>query len=991
MARKLYSANNEFMFRIPTSEYIEIDKEEDFSKICRNKEFREKIRVASPALIEAADRYFIDGEKLSEKKEKNLYSSLKKYYMRSIERTTPFGLFAGIGVGRFGKETIISDENMFYVKSVNIDMGWLWEYIVELEKKYSKELSFKWNDACIDDGNRNTLLYTTTQDIEEISVRRTQVLEIIEKKCQSFVEYKKIVAAVQEVYTDTSSQVIEEYVDNLIDNQILISELRPPILHKNQLGWIIEKIKKVDTNIAEALIDLDNKCREYEGTKIGDGEEIYSDIIEYMKGIHHSKYYIQVDTNVNGADIQLEYDVKRNIEKLSEDLVKLSSVSQKQKEYMDRYRDKFIEKYGFERKVPLTEMIDTVTGIGAPVGYTCPSNDFFENNSSSLEIDNDIRNYFINKYEEAIRNNTNIQIKMDDLIDKISESDKKDMPASFEMYFKLKKVDDKIKVIMSENGGSFYAGKTFGRFALNNPDISETLFQINKKEKELQNGRKSCEISFLPNRMRNGNVMRCPTARDMVLSAYVGEEKDKESIGLKDILIGATEKRFYAIDARTGEEITFGMNNMYNILLQPNVYRFLLEIAGDGEVYWSEFPWRYVYQYFKHIPQIELDGIVLSEEQWFVSSSDFEEFSEYKEKMGIPDMVYLTEDDNRILLNLNQKISLQILMDEIKKKKGQSVLLERKEEGEEINFGGSKHSTEIVVPIFRNQIKESVTPSAVSNITSKETRVFLPFDKCIYFKLYCKHERETELISMEINSFSRQLEERYGIKHFFMRYIDTKPHIRLRFFGDQLYAAMPEMMEWINQLQEKNIIGEMSINQYEREVERYGGTDLINYAENLFIDDSRVVEVLLLMKRIKKTSLDLEYLTILSVLDYLDELFDDYKEMLEFCEDYYHSNKYIGEFREKKESLLALFNARKSDDYKELLEIMSYRRNALKEYKNIILKDKDKRTREGIYASVLHLHCNRMLGINRELESKVMSFVEGIIYAQKHFVELKGA
>ena len=202
---------------------------------------------------------------------------------------------------------------------------------------------------------------------------------------------------------------------------------------------------------------------------------------------------------------------------------------------------------------------------------------------------------------------------------------------------------------------------------------------------------------------------------------------------------------------------------------------------------------------------------------------------------------------------------------------------------------------------------------------------------------------------------------------------------------------MPEMMEWINQLQEKNIIGEMSINQYEREVERYGGTDLINYAENLFIDDSRVVEVLLLMKRIKKTSLDLEYLTILSVLDYLDELFDDYKEMLEFCEDYYHSNKYIGEFREKKESLLALFNARKSDDYKELLEIMSYRRNALKEYKNIILKDKDKRTREGIYASVLHLHCNRMLGINRELESKVMSFVEGIIYAQKHFVELKGA
>ena len=43
-----------------------------------------------------------------------------------------------------------------------------------------------------------------------------------------------------------------------------------------------------------------------------------------------------------------------------------------------------------------------------------------------------------------------------------------------------------------------------------------------------------------------------------------------------------------------------------------------------------------------------------------------------------------------------------------------------------------------------------------------------------------------------------------------------------------------------------------------------------------------------------------------------------------------------------------------------------------------------------IVASVLHLHCNRLLGTNRDLEKKVMTLAESVLYAKKYVLGKKG-
>lgn len=1014
MAKKMYGANQDFMFRTPTAPYVGgALTEEELLNICRDEVFREKLLVASPSLLHMIDIYLKEAEVLSEKKKKEMFCSIEKYYRRSIERTTPFGLFAGVGSGSFAEKSRFDNKQQNFKKSVHPDAGWLWEYIAKLEQTYYKELSFKWNTVCIADGNRNLLLYTTTQDIEEISVRRTTVMDIVEEVCGEYTAFTEIVNRVQESYPEVETKVITLYVFDLIQKQILVSDLRPAISDKNPLDMLIKKVKDIDESIADALNHVKSMCEAYEQTAIGEGEQEYLQIVNSMKELHQSKYYLQVDTNIHGLEMTLDYSVKEQLEQLAEVLVILSTASQKQKEALNWYRDKFVEKYGLNRLVPLTEMLDTAIGIGAPIGYMTPKNDFFESSGSTVEIDKDVRNYFLREYERAIKGQTSIKIDIGELGKYLTFPNNAEAPTSFELYMKIRVEKGKLRLYMSGNGGASCAGKTFGRFALKNQNFARILTELNEKEKAVRGNVKTCEISYLPARLRNGNVMRCPSGRDMLLSAYVGADNSKEKLCQEDILIGVENERFYAVDRRTKERIVFGMNNMYNLLLQPNIYRFLLEIANEGEINCFDLPWKYIYQYFKHIPRIEMGDIVLAQEQWFVSANDLklfdsgckeedfrQSFEQYRRENMLPEEVYLVEEDNRILLNLNSSISLRILWDEIKKKKGSSVLLEGKEDGEDLHYGEDSYATEIVVPIFRAVNSRNRHIPSGSSEAERNAHIALPYDNWLYFKLYCKHERETELIALELKAFAEKLHKEMGIEHFFMRYMDSKPHVRLRFYGSPqiLHKATPDIMNWISELEKKQIIGEMSINQYEREIERYGGYHLISDAEALFRTDSVIVENILYKIRMRQTELSVEEVTILSVIKYLEAFYDDFSQWLDFCTAYYHTNQYLSEFREHKDRYLNLFDMEngwcgfgEAADRKELLEWLDKRKQVIGAYRvHMESENLPQAVKDDIVASVLHLHCNRMLGTNREDERKIMSFVESLLYAKKHLYKKRG-
>lgn len=1012
--KNLFYSIGEFMYRRPTINNKIMNYSEDEIKwACSDPVFREKVSIASPALVDMMDLYIKDPKQLSEKKLIGLNISVMKYLIRSRTRTTPFGLFAGVGTGKFSETKKFTKLETKNHKKASIDSEWLFGLINTIEKQHAERLEFRLNDACYVKGNRAILVYSTEKDTEEISVRYTKVFETLYNHVQKFEKYERIVDLLCCKYSDTPIEKIKSYISELITKGFLISKLRPSFNNHDPLMYFIEECKKAKlTNISEKVIEIKKLCQVYEKTCIGDGVIQYQEIITKMKELFKCSSYLQVDTVIKKGDFQLEQNMSNEICELASFFVYVSNNIKNQKGYLEHYKNRFIEKYGVDREVPLLEMMDSNIGIGAPSSYIKPKNDYYEEYKISDNYNIDLKNYFMDKYETALIHNTDINLDID-IIHKITDCTVKEdeIPISLELYFTLKEKDGNTHLYLSPNCGSFVAGKTFGRFSVLSDEFAQLLYKLNSEERKIRDKHvELCEINFLPSAIRSGNIVRTLSFRDKEIAIFTNGNKNvKDRVQLKDIYIGIFNEKFYAIDKRSGKQIIFESNNMYNPVLNPNILRFLQDISDDGKRAWSEFPWSFIYAGFRHIPAIKFKDIVIENEKWKfnwqeigLDKNNFEEFKEKFEKLiskrNVPKQIYIVDADNRIKLDLTSEISMRIVYDELKKHKDRDLTFEKVEDGEDITYDdGQSYMTEIVVPLFKkNEEKISTLPPLRMSFLRKE-HIVLPFDGWLYLKLYCNHNREDELLAFYIMDFCDFLKNKYGIDHFYIRYADPKPHIRLRLHAPQdlLLKIYPEIANWYSELFSNQIVGDMNISVYDREIERYGGLSLMQIAEKIFCEDSYIVESILRLKRLGKLTMTVEEIAIISIIMYVIRFYDNYDKQLNFLSVNYHSSEFMNEFRKKKENLLSMCDFENSwksltakEDGKILYEILNRRNSIVDLYcETISQQNSDQLFKNDIVASVIHLHCNRLIGTNRELERKLMAFAESILYAKKYIMQ----
>lgn len=1012
--KSLFYDIEQFMYRRPTDDNKKMNfSEDEINQVCGDSVFREKVSIASQSLLDMMNIYMKKPDQLSGKKLIGLHISIMKYLIRSRTRTTPFGLFSGVGIGKFSESEKFPKLETKYAKKVNIDSEWLFGVISYIEKLYAENLEFRLNDACYIKGNRVILIYSTEKDAEEISIRFTKVFQVLCDYVKDYKDYKKIVDIIHYEYPDTSVEKIKSYIDELISKGFLISKLRPSFNNPNPLIYLIEQCNVAALpNISKKIIEIKNLCQEYIQTDIGEGSSKYYEIIDRMKELYKCSSYLQIDTVIENGNFQLKQDISGKIGELASFFVYISNNIKSQNGYLEHYKSKFIEKYGMEREIPLLEMIDSSNGIGAPSPYLKPKNDFYDEYNIKDNYNYDLKNYFMTEYEKALKNNSDINIDMD-IIQKITDCTVEDeeIPISLELYFILKQKDGKINLYLSPNCGSFGAGKTFGRFSVLSSEFAKLLKKCNFEERKIRDKNvEMCEISFLPSPIRNGNVVRTLSFREKEMAVFTNGNKDiKDRISLNDIYIGVFNGKFYARNKKNDKQITFEANNMYNPMLSPNVFRFIQDISCDGKRAWSEFPWNYIYASLRHVPAIKFKDIVIQNERWKINSQEVglndngfigfkERFVKLVIKYNIPSDIYIVDTDNRIKLDLTKELSMRIIYDELKKHKDRDLIFEKVEDGEDIIYDdGLSYMTEIVVPIFRKNKEEIsiIPPSRIS--VFREEHIILPFDNWLYLKLYCNQNREEELIAFYIMDFCEELKKKYGIEYFYMRYADPKPHIRLRLHASKslLLQVYPQIMNWNSELFSDQVIGDISISVYEREVERYGGLTLMEVAEKLFFEDSYIVESILRLKRLGKLTLTLEEIAIISIIMYVSRFYKEFDQQLNFLLVNYHSSDFMSEFKKKKENLLKVCNFEKGwdnlierEDGKIIYELLIRRNQLIDLYREGIEKtNSDQLFKNDIVASVIHLHCNRLIGTNRELERKLMAFAESILYAKRYMMK----
>ncbi|HEY9867996.1 MAG TPA: thiopeptide-type bacteriocin biosynthesis protein, partial [Candidatus Obscuribacterales bacterium] len=369
---------------------------------------------------------------------------------------------------------------------------------------------------------------------------------------------------------------------------------------------------------------------------------------------------------------------------------------------------------------------------------------------------------------------------------------------------------------------------------------------------------------------------------------------------------------------------------------------------------------------------------------------------QWRRDWNVPRLVYLCRSDNRLLLDLDSPRHLDLLVEELRHQTAdQSIVIQEAmalEEQAWIDGADGRYIAEFVVPLALREPGDWQTQRNGHGFRGSERipeseRLRAPGSEWVFAKLYCREYYHDDLVLEHLLPFAQHLVDS-GIAHewFYVRYKDPDAHIRLRLRSQTqcgVGTIMAEVSRWWQPLLESNICSRVSFDTYEREIERYGGMAGLREAERIFAVDSAATAKVLLLRRRSRTLPGLIPIAVLSVERFLHSLGLPISERMSWFEKYampaWHSTGQ--EYRREKDAILGLLTESSSEseagDLGELTKILSDRDKQLHGPGSRLrsLSDRQELTNDlgAILRSLVHMHCNRLLGMDGNAEASVLA------------------
>ncbi|WP_193768918.1 lantibiotic dehydratase [Metasolibacillus meyeri] len=1018
MIRNSYMDKNYFFEKLSNEELSKMSQNEQLiylkNLVLCDKKIKETIAISSPSLLSSIESISTDSKS---KDKRNVIKGIFRYLNRVSTRTTPFGLCASVGIGEFLQNSTEREISFNYQKRVQIDMEWAHKLIKLLQADYGllNQLDVKLNQGILIKGNRAKLVFSSDSvDYEgsnstysETTINYNHIVEEVYSLSKKGIPFREVIAILSLKYPLVETKVITQFLVSLVEQEFLVTNLNIPNNVHNPLAHILDVLLTTNEKhpIVNELKIINEMINFYQELPIGEGLDIYMNTIEKMKNIVSVKNFLKVDLITNEISYLLTESHKKEIENITKLLCDFTAINGGVVDAsLQEYHSSFLERYGLDREVPILELLDKDFGLGAPNGYKYPPNEEENGDFKGRHLLGFVDNLFLEWIMESLLTNQyELQLSEEhiDMISKVKESENR-LPDSLDIYFTTHRHNGEKKFILGSNPYANGAGSTLGRFINYFPDQYDFWIDINKREKKLHPDALLVEVQPAPVNPRNLNVCQVKDRRDYNM-CIISNTHIENNINIDDVVVGCTHDALYIKSQELQKEIIPLTSHMLNPDICPNVYRFLLEVGAQRRG--TNYPYFFsnlVSLDLAFIPRISYKNFILSPARWTIKHHTFkgcknledfiDAFNVFREKYSLPKYVYLSVFDNRILLNTENTMHIQDLFKEVSKlSHGLTLALIEYVESDE------KYPTELVFSLINTKIssdEEVFTKKVLNNnmrVILDKNRMKMPFSEWIYIKLYCPENRQEELLGEHLLKFIHKND--WFEQFFYMRYKDPKFHIRLRFKVPLVdKEKLDKVKEWINQLQEIGIISNCIIDTYDPEIERYGGPELINYAENLFYYDSLLSLELINRKQNQTLSISKDHLSIINISNYMHSFGLDYQEQLAFLSKTLDYKKYLKEFRENKNSLVNIFekynNTLARNKYLEehpvLYDLFQLRNEMLAIYlKEVNRYEKDGSlysNKDHILDSIIHLHLNRLIGIDREFEEKALSLYRHILY-----------
>lgn len=338
---------------------------------------QEAIYLASPHLYAEMNKW-LKGEFGTGKKDlKNLHklkSGLMRYLLRMSTRCTPFGLFAGFSTGSFGNHTSISlFEQEANISHTRLDMNYLCALAQDLSKMEAIKAGLKFfpNSSIYSIGGRVRYVeyhYANGRRMHQIvAVDDSDYLQKILQSAAKGAMLHELAAAI------TDDEIFEEdaldFLDELIDAQLLVSELEPAVSGEEFLDQMLQILNGIPPNeTLEKVLTVLNQVKSIldtlRNTPIGRDVGVFDQISHELNKLVTSfdiKYLFQTDMVKPTKICQLDHQIKEDIYTALEVLNKLTPKNETTN--LSKFREAFRERYEDE-EVQLLKALDNENGIG---------------------------------------------------------------------------------------------------------------------------------------------------------------------------------------------------------------------------------------------------------------------------------------------------------------------------------------------------------------------------------------------------------------------------------------------------------------------------------------------------------------------------------------------------------------------------------------------------------------------------------------------------
>jgi hypothetical protein len=641
------------------------------------------------------------GQALNEPQPSRVLESLLypilRYVCRFSTRSTPFGTFAGFTMGEMGSHTNVQlGERIDHQVHARPDMEFLVGIarILEADRDIREKLTFTPNSSLYRVGSR---WHYVEVKIPGGSSRKVYDIITIEDNAiigdvLSFSETGQKLDSIRGFLVNAGWDApgVWDFVNSLVDSQVLVSELEPVVCGREYLDCLIRTLAGEEERheifgMLARLRDMFASMKR--PTAILAGMPQLDPLIASVPVHFNRNHLVQVDLKLCHDSNQLDAELSGQ---MLLGLRILKSLSKRDAgDPLKGFREAFQKRYG-DRKVLLVKALDPETGIGlegAGEAYWTDPLPWIDDLrwgpsfSANAVEGNPGHPWLAGKYLETLqKGQIYISLESSDLQEiKIHEGDwPVQMSAMAELFESGRSGALNIHLLHGSGGHPAYL---LGRFGFTDPEATQTwVSEMIRDEKASDPEAIFAEVVHLPED-RTGNILQRPGFLEYEIPYLARSIKDKDhQIPVSDLVVFVGNQKIVLSSAATGKRIQPRMTNAYNHQLgNLAIYKFLhrYQIQDSDGPYrpdWGDMAIRSPF-----IPGIRFKNLILSAPVWKIRCEelahwmhpeknvvDLAELTAWKDARKMPDQMLWISSDQELYFNWKNPSLILALWDTIR-------------------------------------------------------------------------------------------------------------------------------------------------------------------------------------------------------------------------------------------------------------------------------------------------------------------------------------